>query len=77
MKSITVTATTRYMNLEGGFWGLVANENYLPVNFPEQLKTDGIKASCRIVLLNNTESAFGWGTPCRILSFKTLAPFTA
>lgn len=66
-----ITAITIYNNFEGGFWGLEADEQYLPINFPEQLKTQGIKVECVIVLLKDIDTIFNWGKPCRIISFKT------
>ena len=66
-----ITAITIYKSFEDGFWGLEAEEKYLPVNFPEQFKTEGIKVDCVIALLKDVDTIFNWGQPCRIISFKT------
>lgn len=62
----------KYLSFEGGFWGIETKENnFVPLNMPEQLKADGIICSCRISVLDDVESIFGWGMPCRITSFNT------
>ncbi len=70
-----IKATTVYINLEGGFWGLKSDNDYLPLNFPEQLKTDGVQTTCVIEVLADVQTAFNWGIPCRIISFQTLNPY--
>ena len=61
-----------YMNLEGGFWGLKsAEEDYFPINLPEQLKQNNLIVHCTIELLEDYMSFVNWGIPCQITAFKT------
>jgi len=42
-----ITGIISYHDLEGGFWGIdTGTEKYLPVNIPEQMKSDGSKVTC-------------------------------
>ena len=71
-KSKTINATIVWIDLEGGFWGIV-DENgneWLPLNLPEQLKSNGKKA--RLIISECHEaSMFMWGKPVRVLGFET------
>jgi len=71
----TVQVVTAFIELEGGFWGLISDVNYLPINYPEQLKTAGISVSCEIEILNDMMSFQNWGMLCRIVKFHTLKPY--
>lgn len=70
MSIITVTST--FVDLEMGFWGLVSDDGtqYLPIQFPEQLKKEGMKSS---ISYKETEvMGFSmWGTAIEIISFTT------
>ena len=39
------TGTMRYLDFEGGFYGIVADdsEHYDPINLPEEFETDGLR----------------------------------
>ncbi|MAT55861.1 MAG: hypothetical protein D6816_07605 [Bacteroidetes bacterium] len=67
-----INATIVWNDLEGGFWGII-DENgneWLPVNLPEQLKSNGKKA--RLMIRESEEgSMFMWGTPVKVLAFET------
>lgn len=64
-----------YKDLGLGFWGIEdSNGNqWLPVNMPEQLKTDGARVTCSIIKIEG-ESMFMWGEPVKIISFNTITP---
>ena len=64
--------TADYIDLEGGFWGLISSdgENFLPMNMPEQLKTKNIVFNLTLEPLNLMGIAM-WGSPVRIISFTT------
>ncbi len=66
-----ISGIIRYIDLEGGFWGIEAEENYYPINFPEQLKTENEKIHCSIIIDDDLMTLQQWGIPCRILSFLT------
>jgi hypothetical protein len=71
-----IKAKTVYLDTEGGFWGLETKKSqYLPINYPEQLKTSGIMTECNIELMPDVESQYSWGMVCRLISFKTLTPY--
>lgn len=68
------TGTVVYMDLEGGFWGLVADDgsHYLPGNLPASCRVDGLRVKFygrEGVPLPNIRM---WGTPLRILSISPL-----
>ena len=70
-----IQGTAKYISLEGGFWGIVGNDNinYQPVSMPEQLKANGRKVECTIETLDDAFTIAMWGTPCQIISFCTLS----
>ncbi len=61
-----------HKKLEGGFWGIIDDEGreWLPLNFPEQLKTEGKKVNLTLREVD-AETAVMWGQPARILAFHT------
>ncbi|MEL6925439.1 MAG: hypothetical protein AAFO94_15430 [Bacteroidota bacterium] len=65
-----------YQNLGIGFWGIVADNGteYRPINMPEQLKYEGKSVSVHIAEVEEEMSMFMWGTPVRIVSFRTMMP---
>ncbi len=72
--SPVVTGTVRYLDLEGGFYGIVADDGRKldPVNLPEEFQKDGLRLEVRVVPLRDHVSARMWGTPVRILQLKRL-----
>lgn len=64
--------TVKYIELEGGFWGLIDDHGnqYLPLNLPEQLKLNGQTATLSIETLDVMGSMM-WGAPVNIVSFTT------
>lgn len=71
-KSKTIKGTIVWKDLEGGFWGIIDEKGneWLPVNLPEQLKSNGKKA--RLMIRESEEgSMFMWGKPVRVLAFET------
>ncbi|HHM21355.1 MAG TPA: hypothetical protein ENJ20_04960 [Bacteroidetes bacterium] len=68
----TITGTITHVPLATGTWGIIDTQGnqWLPVNMPEQLKTEGKKVTVTIKEVDEM-SVFMWGTPVRILSFQT------
>ncbi len=64
--------TAEYIELEGGFWGLISidGEHFLPMNMPEQLKTRGVKFQLTLEPLDLMGIAM-WGNPVKIITFTT------
>ena len=71
-----ITGKVVYQNLGVGFWGVVSNDGqeFRPINMPEQLKYEGKEVTISIRKVDEGMSMFMWGTPVRIISFKTLMP---
>lgn len=63
-----------YINLSGGFWGLTSlnGEEWRPLDFPPELKQEGVQADFRLVPVTEDFSVFMWGTAVKILDFKIL-----
>ena len=65
----------KYFSFEGGFWGIESDDNqYLPLNMPEQLKTKDAQVTCTINIDEEATTMVSWGQPCHIFSFSTLTP---
>jgi len=69
----TITGVSTFQNFEGGFWGIVTEEeDYLPIDMPEQLKVNDANITCVIQVDEDLFSKYGWGIPCHIISFSTI-----
>jgi hypothetical protein len=70
----TVTGTVRYIDVEGGFFGIVADDGTKldPVNLPEDFRKDGVRIQVRVVATKDTVSLRMWGTPVRLIEIKRL-----
>jgi len=46
-EGMMLQGTVRYLNLEGGFWGIIADngQKILPKNLPQEYRKDGIRLS--------------------------------
>ena len=72
-ETITGTGTIRYIQLEGGFYGIITEEGekYLPLNLKEEFKEDGLrvwfKGKLRKVLTIQM-----WGKPIEILEIQKI-----
>ncbi len=73
-KTITFTGTVTWVELEGGFFGLIADDGtrYEPRNLPEEYQENGIKVRVRARLCEECASIHMWGTIIDILSITTL-----
>ena len=75
MEKVNINGHITYVNLEGGFWGILSDDRakYVPVNLPNQLKKEGARLKIRAKLLRDVISSHMWGDPIEILSFETIA----
>ncbi|WP_346866174.1 DUF333 domain-containing protein [Methanocalculus sp. MSAO_Arc2] len=66
--TISGTGTVTYIDLEGGFYGILADDGreYLPLNLPEELKVDGTEVTFSGVIKEDVATIFMWGTPLQI-----------
>ena len=73
-KVVSDTGTVRYMNLEGGFYGILgdAGGHYDPVNLPTWAQTDGLRVRFTARTEAGGVSFHMWGTMVRIESIAAL-----
>ncbi|MBN2532118.1 MAG: hypothetical protein JXB88_04470 [Spirochaetales bacterium] len=72
-KIIKDTGVIRYINLEGGFYGIIGRKgNYDPVNLPRVFMQDGLAVEFTAEVLEDMASIHMWGTLVRLISMKTL-----
>lgn len=71
-----IKGKSQYINLEMGFWGIVGDtgKKYLPINMPEQLKTNGARVECTARVVHG-DSFVQWGDRIEIITFETLNPY--
>ena len=69
---IVKKCTSTYVELEGGFWGLIDQEGnqYKPIHFYEQLKTPNIQFKISMKQVD-IMSFHMWGMDVKIISFTT------
>ena len=66
--NLTLNCTVRYVELEGGFYGLICgDEKYYPVNLPEEYRQDGLRV-CVVARIANVTTFTMWGTPVEVLA---------
>lgn len=65
---ITFMAEVRWVPLEGGFYGLVAEDGrrFLPLDLPEKFQKDGLKIRVRGKIRKDVVTFYLWGTPFEI-----------
>ena len=68
------TGTINHINLEGGFYGLVADDGrkYLPKDLPREFKVDGLRVRFQVRILAGMATIYMWGTPVEVLSIEKL-----
>ena len=73
---ITGTGTIQYINLEGGFYGIVVdetNEKYDPGDsLPEDVRIDGLNVQFEVATKENTFTTRMWGTRVEVISIEPL-----
>ena len=59
-----ITATVKYIDLEGGFYGLVTadGERYLPTNLAQEYQQDGTVLEFKVKPLTDVVSVQQWGS---------------
>ena len=68
--------TVRYQNLEGGFWGIIADDGakYDVVNLSSEYQVEGLRVAFRAKPATNGVSFHMWGTMVEITSIQRLEP---
>jgi len=67
--------TVQYINLEGGFYGIVNDDlgtRYVPDSLARPFRIDGLRVSYRALVQRDAISIRMWGTPVEILSIEKL-----
>ncbi|MGZ9899541.1 hypothetical protein [Shewanella gaetbuli] len=66
--------TVRYMNLEGGFWGIVADngQQILPQSLPQEFKQDGLRLSFTSSEITDMMTIQQWGTLSNVSDIKVI-----
>jgi hypothetical protein len=73
-KEIIFIAKVRWISLEGGFYGLVAEdgEKFLPLNLPDDFRKDGLMSRVRGIIKKDVATIYMWGTPLEIVEIEVL-----
>jgi hypothetical protein len=69
-----VTGTVRYVDIEGGFYGIATDEGTKldPVNLPDAFKQDGTRIRARVERVKDRVSSHMWGALVNILEIERL-----
>lgn len=68
------TGEIQYINLEGGFYGIVSDDgkHYDPINLSTVFQEDGLRVNFVLRILRNQTSIHMWGTVVEILQIEKL-----
>ena len=71
-QNITIVGTIQYVELEGGFFGIVTEEGakYFPQYLPFDFKVDGLPVRVDATLEEQVIGIQMWGVPIRIVSIR-------
>ena len=66
--TVTGEGTVQYIDLEGGFFGIVADDGtrYLPLNLPEEFSEDGLAIEFTGIIREDVVTIQQWGTPLEL-----------
>jgi hypothetical protein len=69
-----ITGTVLYITIEGGFYGLVADdgEKYDPINLPEEYKQNGLRVKFQVERKKGMASIHMWGIIAEIVKIEKL-----
>ncbi len=72
---ISANGTVTYVDLEGGFYGIVTNggDRYLPLNLPDHLAADTLPVRFEGEIETDVATIQQWGTPLRIRMIESPA----
>lgn len=67
-EEISATGTIEFIELEGGFFGIVTAEgdHYLPLNLPEEFRVDGLGVTFTARTAPDVNTIYMWGIPVSI-----------
>jgi len=66
--------TVKYLNFEGGFYGLVSEKGakLLPMNLPTKYKIEGTILRVKGQSINNMMTIQQWGTPFKVIDIELI-----
>lgn len=66
--------TVRFLNLEGGFWGIMADngQRILPQNLPTEFKQDGLRISFKATEITGMMTIQQWGTLSKLSDINVI-----
>jgi hypothetical protein len=73
-ENIVGTGEIQFVDLEGGFYGIVSNENesYDPINLPTEFKENGLQVNYTLKVLKDQVSVHMWGSVVEIIEIEKL-----
>lgn len=73
-ETISGTGVVRYIDLEGGFYGIDADdgEKYDPINLGAEFQVDGLRVSFEVKIREDMVSTHMWGTLVEIVKIEKL-----
>jgi len=76
VKPLIFIATVQYMNLEGGFFGLVSKEgkHWLPINLKKEFQQHGAVIKVKGNAIKGMMTIQQWGTPLSIIDIELIKP---
>lgn len=72
--TITGTGTITYIDLEGGFYGIVAEDggHYLPIDLDEAFRQDGLEVRFTLEPAKDVATIQQWGMAVRVVSMEKI-----
>lgn len=69
---IEAVGTVVFVELEGGFYGIVADDGarYIPRNLPMEFQQDGLRVRFRARILKEVATIYMWGQPIELLHIE-------
>jgi hypothetical protein len=73
-RQVSGTGTVKRIELEGGFYGIVSddNKNYDPINLSQSFQTDGSRVRFKAKIREDLASTHMWGTMIEITEIERL-----
>ncbi len=71
---VNFTATVRYIDIEGGFWGLISSEGekYEPQALDSKYHKDGLKVRAKVRIIKDAVGFRMWGEQIEIIDIEIL-----
>ena len=71
---IEIEGTVRYIDLEGGFWGITVDDGrkFDPLNLPEKFKKDGLRVNVKLRPRDEMAGLHMWGQIVEIIQIEEI-----